>query len=118
MQSITLGSLLGNSPVTVFIESATGMGSFYSRYEAHKFAPEGGKTGVTAILIGLMFFVSVFFAPLFAFIPSWATSGALVIVGSLMIRKCVSHTELQSSVLIITPLSFKLSSAPRQPLDL
>ena len=39
--------------------------------------------------IGFMFFVSVFFAPIFASIPSWATGGALTIVGSLMIRKFV-----------------------------
>jgi len=52
--------------------------------------PEGGKTGITAIVVGLMFFVSVFFAPIFASIPSWATGGALVIVGSLMIRKWVA----------------------------
>lgn len=37
--------------------------------------------------VGIMFFISVFFAPIFASIPSWATGGALVIVGSLMIRK-------------------------------
>jgi adenine/guanine/hypoxanthine permease len=49
--------------------------------------PEGGKTGITAMMIGFMFFVSVFFAPVFASIPSWATGGALVIVGSLMIVK-------------------------------
>ena len=51
--------------------------------------PEGGKTGITAVVIGLMFLNSVFFAPIFASIPSWATGGALVIVGSLMIRKWV-----------------------------
>lgn len=38
---------------------------------------------------GFMFFVSVFFAPIFASIPSWATGGALVVVGSMMIRKYV-----------------------------
>jgi xanthine/uracil/vitamin C permease (AzgA family) len=68
------------------------------------FAPEGGKTGITAVVTGLMFFVSVFFAPIFASIPSWATGGALVIVGSLMIRKCVHplifHAEPQCRVLI------------------
>ena len=51
---------------------------------------EGGKTGLTAMTVGLMFFISVFFAPIFASIPSWATGGALVIVGSLMIRKWVN----------------------------
>lgn len=41
------------------------------------------------MVTGLCFFVSVFFAPIFASIPSWATGGALIIVGSLMIRKFV-----------------------------
>ena len=71
--SISMGALMGTSPVTAFIESATGIA-------------EGGRTGITAITTGFMFFISVFFAPIFASIPSWATGGALVIVGSLMIR--------------------------------
>lgn len=71
--SISMGALMGTSPVTAFIESATGIS-------------EGGKTGITAMVTGLAFFVSVFFAPIFASIPGWATGGALVIVGSLMIR--------------------------------
>ncbi|KAG9225487.1 hypothetical protein CCMSSC00406_0002990 [Pleurotus cornucopiae] len=70
---ISIGSLLGTSPVTAFIESATGIS-------------DGGKTGLTAMMTGIMFFISVFFAPIFASIPPWATGGALVIVGSLMIR--------------------------------
>ncbi|KAI0308861.1 permease family-domain-containing protein, partial [Amylostereum chailletii] len=71
--SISMGALMGTSPVTAFIESATGIS-------------DGGKTGITAITTGLAFFVSVFFAPIFASIPPWATGGALVIVGTLMIR--------------------------------
>jgi AGZA family xanthine/uracil permease-like MFS transporter len=71
--SISMGALLGTSPVTAFIESATGIS-------------EGGKTGITAMTTGIAFFVSVFFSPVFASIPSWATGGALVIVGTLMIR--------------------------------
>ncbi|KAH7917374.1 hypothetical protein BV22DRAFT_1042382 [Leucogyrophana mollusca] len=71
--SISMGALVGTSPVTAFIESATGIA-------------EGGKTGITAIVTGLLFFVSIFFAPIFASIPPWATGSALVIVGSLMIR--------------------------------
>ena len=72
--SISMGALMGTSPVTAFVESATGIS-------------EGGKTGIAAIVTGLMFLVSVFFAPIFASIPPWATGSALVIVGSLMIRK-------------------------------
>ncbi|KAJ7188487.1 permease family-domain-containing protein [Mycena filopes] len=75
--SISMGALMGTSPVTAFIESATGIS-------------EGGKTGITAMVTGLCFFVSVFFAPIFASIPSWATGGALVIVGSLMMRNVVA----------------------------
>lgn len=49
------------------------------------------------MVTGLAFFVSVFFAPIFASIPPWATGGALVIVGSLMIRKYVSLRLLDQS---------------------
>ncbi|KAG1815350.1 permease family-domain-containing protein [Suillus variegatus] len=50
--SISMGALAGTSPVTAFIESATGIA-------------EGGKTGITAVVTGLLFFLSVFFAPIF-----------------------------------------------------
>jgi AGZA family xanthine/uracil permease-like MFS transporter len=68
---ISIGSLFGSSPVTAFIESGAGIS-------------EGGKTGLTAITTGLCFFISIFFAPIFASIPPWATGCTLVIVGSLM----------------------------------
>jgi len=45
--------------------------------------------GITAMFTGLAFFVSVFFAPIFVSIPSWATGGALVIVGSTMMMRNV-----------------------------
>jgi xanthine/uracil/vitamin C permease (AzgA family) len=51
------------------------------------FLLEGGKTGLTAITTGIMFFFSIFFAPIFSSIPPWAKGGALMIVGTLMIRK-------------------------------
>jgi AGZA family xanthine/uracil permease-like MFS transporter len=92
--SISMGALMGTSPVTAFIESATGIsGKHYVLNLLDTFetttTPEGGKTGITAMVTGLCFLVSVFFAPIFASIPSWATGGALIIVGSLMIRKYV-----------------------------
>jgi adenine/guanine/hypoxanthine permease len=76
--SISVGSLLGSPPVTAYIESGAGIS-------------EGGKTGLTAMTTGLCFFVAVFFAPIFASIPPWATGGVLVIIGSMMIR---SVTEI------------------------
>ncbi|TFK66066.1 xanthine/uracil permease [Pluteus cervinus] len=101
--SISMGALMGTSPVTAFIESATGIS-------------EGGKTGLTAISISFAFFVSIFFAPIFASIPSWATGGALVIVGSLMIRnvKEINWEYMGDAVpafltIIIIPLSYNIA---------
>lgn len=99
---ISFGALLGTSPVTAYIESATGI-SGRSHYRvvsslSHQ-TVEGGKTGITAMVTGLAFFVSVFFAPIFASIPSWATGGALVIVGSMMIRKYALSCLPRSAVL-------------------
>lgn len=64
---ISVGALLGCSPVTAFIESGAGIA-------------EGGKTGMTAITCGMCFFVSMFFAPIFASIPPWATGCTLILV--------------------------------------
>ncbi|KAJ7078891.1 permease family-domain-containing protein [Mycena belliarum] len=101
--SISMGALMGTSPVTAFIESATGIS-------------EGGKTGITAMVTGLCFLVSVFFAPIFASIPSWATGGALIIVGSLMIRNVrdINWDYIGDAVpafltILIIPLSYNIA---------
>lgn len=70
---ISIGSLFGLSPVTAFIESGAGIS-------------EGGKTGITAMVTGVCFFISIFFAPIFASIPPWATGSTLVIVGAMMCK--------------------------------
>ncbi|KAH9849108.1 permease family-domain-containing protein [Lenzites betulinus] len=100
---ISMGALMGTSPVTAFVESATGIS-------------EGGKTGITAMVTGIMFFISVFFAPIFASIPPWATGGALVIVGSLMIRNVreinwdyVGDAVPAFLTIIIIPLSYNIA---------
>ncbi|OIW29831.1 hypothetical protein CONLIGDRAFT_575771 [Coniochaeta ligniaria NRRL 30616] len=71
---ISLGALVGCSPVTVFVESGAGIA-------------EGGRTGLTGIVTGICFLISIFFAPIFASIPPWATGCTLIIVGCLMIRQ-------------------------------
>ncbi|CAI7659186.1 unnamed protein product [Penicillium glandicola] len=71
--SISIGSLLGSPPVTAFVESGAGIS-------------EGGKTGLTSCVTGFAFFISVFFAPIFASIPPWATGCTLVIVGAMMAK--------------------------------
>ena len=68
----TAGAMLGSSTITTYIESASGIA-------------EGGRTGLTAFVVGLFFIVSLFLSPIFLLIPSAATSGALVLVGVLMI---------------------------------
>ena len=64
---ISIGALFGVSPVTAFIESGAGIA-------------EGGKTGLTAMTTGICFLISIFFAPIFASIPPWATGCTLAIV--------------------------------------
>ncbi|RFU75112.1 nucleoside transporter [Trichoderma arundinaceum] len=76
--SISIGALLGVPPVTAFVESGAGIS-------------EGGKTGLTSVVTGICFFISVFFAPIFASIPPWATGSVLILVGSMM---ATSVTEI------------------------
>ena len=66
------GSLTGTSTVTTFVESAAGV-------EA------GGRTGLTALTVGVLFLLSMFIAPIAAIIPPAATSAALIYVGILML---------------------------------
>lgn len=68
----TIGSWLGVSTVTTYVESSTGV-------------LEGGKTGYTAITVGVLFLLAMFFSPIFIAIPSCATAPALIYVGYLML---------------------------------
>lgn len=71
-----LGALLGTSTVTTFVESGTGISA-------------GGKTGLTALSTALLFLLSIFVLPIFAFIPSAAAASALIYVGVLMMSNIV-----------------------------
>lgn len=68
----TVGAVLGTSTVTTFVESASGVAV-------------GGRTGLTALITALLFLASMFFAPIFTSIPSFATAPALLMVGFLMV---------------------------------
>lgn len=68
----TAGAFLGSSTITTYVESASGIA-------------EGGRTGMTSFFVGILFILSIFLAPIFLLIPSAATSGALVMVGVLMV---------------------------------
>lgn len=69
----TLGACLGTSTPVAFIESAAGIA-------------EGGRTGLTGIVIALLFALSLFFAPILTAIPSFATAPVLILLGLLMIE--------------------------------
>ena len=69
----TVGALCGTSTVTTYVESTTGIA-------------EGGRTGLTAFSVAMLFLLALFFSPLFLVIPSAATTSALVLVGVMMIR--------------------------------
>ncbi|MBO4719231.1 MAG: NCS2 family permease [Prevotella sp.] len=69
----TIGALCGTNTVTTYVESATGVA-------------EGGRTGLTAFTVAMLFFVALFFSPLFLIIPPEATTSALVLVGVLMMN--------------------------------
>jgi len=73
--AISVGSLFGSPSVTAYIESGAGIS-------------EGGATGITACMAGFCFFISIFFAPVFASIPPWATGCTLILVGAMMARAC------------------------------
>lgn len=68
----TAGAVLGVSTVTTYVESATGVS-------------EGGRTGFTAIVVGFLFLIAMFFSPIFIAIPACATAPALIYVGYLML---------------------------------
>ena len=68
----TVGAVCGTSTVTTFVESASGVA-------------EGGRTGLTSIVAGILFALSLLLSPIFLAIPSFATAPALIVVGSLML---------------------------------
>ncbi|XP_043703969.1 adenine/guanine permease AZG1-like [Telopea speciosissima] len=101
--SIVIGSLLGTSPVTVFIESSTGI-------------REGGRTGLTALTVAGFFFLSFFFTPLLASIPVWAVGSPLILVGVLMMRSVVEieWNDMKQAIpafvtLILMPMSYSIA---------
>ncbi|MBQ8639996.1 MAG: NCS2 family permease [Lachnospiraceae bacterium] len=70
----TLGACLGTSTITTFVESSAGVA-------------EGGRTGLTSIVSGLLFLLALLFSPIFLAIPSFATAPALIIVGFMMMQQ-------------------------------
>ena len=95
----TIGALLGVSTVTTYVESSTGVLA-------------GGKTGYTAITVGVLFLIAMFFSPIFIAIPACATAPALIYVGYLMIsslREVDLHNVTEGLPAFITVISMALT---------
>ena len=70
----TVGAICGTSTISTFVESASGIA-------------EGGRTGLTAMVTGILFVLALFLSPIFLAIPSFATAPALIIVGFMMMQQ-------------------------------
>lgn len=97
------GSFFGLSPVTSYIESGAG-------------TSVGARTGITAITCGVFFLCSIFFAPIIASIPPWATGGALIITGALMAQSLaqikwydVTHASTAFLTVLVMPLTYSIA---------
>ena len=97
------GALLGTTPMNAYVENAAGIS-------------EGGRTGLTAIVVAALFAVSLVFAPLIGVIPAYATAPALILVGALMMAD-VAHVKFDDLTegipafftIIMMPLTFSIA---------
>ncbi len=101
--SSAVGACLGCTPVTSYVESVAGIAG-------------GGRTGLTAVAVGILFLLAIFLAPLARMVPEFATSGALVFVALLMLGGMRDlawddATELLPALLTIVaiPLTFSIA---------
>ena len=102
--SSIFGTFFGCSPVTSYVESSAGV-------EA------GGRTGLTAVTVGLLFLLAIFFSPIAMMVPAYATSGALIYVSILMLSGMEKldwsdFSELLPALIIIVmiPLTFSIAN--------
>ena len=93
-----VGAVLGTSTITTFVESSSGIS-------------EGGRTGLTSIVSGLLFLVALFFSPVFLAIPAFATAPALIVVGFLMLQQ-VTKIDWNSDLLEAVPAYICIFSMP------
>ena len=99
-----LGALFGCAPVTSYVESSAGI-------EA------GGRTGLTAVVVGIFFLIAIFFSPLASIVPAYATAGALIYVAILMLGGMEKldwsdASELLPALIMIVmiPLTFSIAN--------
>jgi len=102
--AMLFGAVAGTSPVTSYVESAAGVAV-------------GGRTGLTSMVVGILFLATVFFAPLVQAIPSAATAPALILVGALMMGALaeIDWSEAAEAIpafltVIIIPLTYSIAN--------
>ncbi len=99
-----LSGLLGSSPTTSYIESGSGIAA-------------GGRSGLTAVIAGLLFLLAILFTPLISLVPGYATAPALIMVGFLMIKQ-IRHIDMNDLgeaipailTFIMMPLTYSIST--------
>jgi AGZA family xanthine/uracil permease-like MFS transporter len=97
------GGLLGASSITTYVESASGVS-------------EGGRTGLTSVVVAILFFLSIFFAPIIGVVPGVAVAPALIIVGFLMMTvvKDIPFNQFDEALpafltILIIPLTYSIA---------
>ena len=99
-----IGSLLGTSTTTSYVESAAGI-------------EQGGRSGLTSVVTGVLFLLALLFSPIVSIVPAYATAPALVMVGLFMVRevKRIDFTNLQEAfpsfiIIVMIALSYSIST--------
>jgi AGZA family xanthine/uracil permease-like MFS transporter len=102
--AMLVGALAGTSPVTSYIESAAGVAA-------------GGRTGLTSVVVGVLFLATLLFAPVVQAIPAAATAPALILVGALMMGALaeIEWTDPGQAIpafltVVVTPLSYSITN--------
>ena len=98
------GAVLGTSPVTAYAESAAGI-------------EQGGRTGFTAVVTGLLFLLALLFVPIVEVVPKYATAPALIMVGLFMARevKRIDFANMEEAfpsfiIMVMIALSYSIST--------
>jgi adenine/guanine/hypoxanthine permease len=98
------GAIFGTSPTTTYIESASGIA-------------QGGRTGLTALVVALLFLIAPVFAPLISIVPKFATAPALIIVGVFMMReiKEIDFEDFSTAIpafltIVMMPLTYSIAN--------
>jgi AGZA family xanthine/uracil permease-like MFS transporter len=99
-----IGALLGTSTTTSYIESAAGI-------------EQGGRTGLTSIVTGILFLVSLLFMPLIGIVPAYATAPALIMVGLFMMKEIsrINFRNIEEAfsafiIIVMIALSYSIST--------